>query len=147
MNRREEIAAGLSSVRSSVKDAAVRCGRDPASVTLVAVSKTMPLSDLQLGGDLGQLDFGENYGQEFRDKRIGLADEPQIRLHFIGPLQRNKVKYIAGFAALIHSVDSIEDPGRAVAANSEQCRPHIRAIVFGSSERRRRGAKTRRFPC
>lgn len=74
------------------------------SVTLVAVSKTKPVSDIQALYDLGQRDFGENYVQELVDKQAQLPQD--IRWHFIGHLQSNKVKYIASFIHLIHSIDN-----------------------------------------
>ena len=74
-------------------------------VVLVAVSKTKPNEDIQALYDLGQRDFGENYVQELTDKQISLPED--IRWHFIGHLQSNKVKYIAPFVYLIHGVDSI----------------------------------------
>jgi PLP dependent protein len=73
-------------------------------VTLVAVSKTKPASDIQELYDLGQRDFGENYVQELGEKQLMLPND--IRWHFIGHLQSNKVKYIAPFVHLIHGVDS-----------------------------------------
>ena len=73
--------------------------------TLVAVSKTKPVEELQTLYDLGQRDFGENYVQELVDKQTVLPKD--IRWHFIGHLQSNKVKYIAPFVYLIHGVDSI----------------------------------------
>ena len=72
--------------------------------TLVAVSKTKPVEDIQALYDLGQRDFGENYVQELVDKEAVLPKD--IRWHFIGHLQSNKVKYIAPFVHLIHGVDS-----------------------------------------
>ena len=74
------------------------------NVTLVAVSKTKPVADIQALYDLGQRDFGENYVQELVDKQAQLP--PDIRWHFIGHLQSNKVKYIAPFVYLIHSIDN-----------------------------------------
>ena len=73
--------------------------------TLVAVSKTKPMEDIQALYDLGQRDFGENYVQELVDKQAVLPKD--IRWHFIGHLQSNKVKYIAPFVHLIHGADSI----------------------------------------
>ncbi len=73
-------------------------------VTLVAVTKTKPLSDILEAYDAGQRDFGENYVQELLDKYEALPKD--IRWHFIGHLQSNKVKYIAPFIHLIHGVDS-----------------------------------------
>jgi PLP dependent protein len=76
------------------------------NITLVAVSKTKPIEDIQALYDLGQRDFGENYVQELTDKQAVLPND--IRWHFIGHLQSNKVKYIAPFVALIHGVDSLK---------------------------------------
>lgn len=73
-------------------------------VTLVAVSKTKPAEDIQSLYNLGQRDFGENYVQELVDKQATLPKD--IRWHFIGHLQSNKVKSIAPFVHLIHAVDS-----------------------------------------
>jgi hypothetical protein len=73
---------------------------------LVAVSKTKPVEDIRALYALGQRDFGENYVQELVDKQAQLP--PDIRWHFIGHLQSNKVKYIVPFAALIHGVDSLK---------------------------------------
>jgi len=76
----------------------------PEEVTVVAVSKTKPLSDLQEAYEFGVRDFGENYVQELVDKYDSLPKD--IHWHFIGHLQTNKVKYIAPFVHLIHGVDS-----------------------------------------
>jgi pyridoxal phosphate enzyme (YggS family) len=75
-------------------------------VTLVAVSKTKPVADVMELYELGHRDFGENYVQEMVDKQAQLPSD--IRWHFIGHLQRNKVKYLAPFVHLIHGVDSFE---------------------------------------
>jgi pyridoxal phosphate enzyme (YggS family) len=74
--------------------------------TLVAVSKTKPNEAVKELYDLGQRDFGENYVQELVDKQASLPLD--IRWHFIGHLQSNKVKYIAPFVHLIHGVDSLK---------------------------------------
>jgi pyridoxal phosphate enzyme (YggS family) len=74
------------------------------NVTLIAVSKTKPIEDILALYNLGQRDFGENYVQELADKEAQLPKD--IRWHFIGHLQSNKVKYIAPFVRLIHGVDS-----------------------------------------
>ena len=74
--------------------------------TLVAVSKTKPVEDIKALYDLGQRDFGENYVQELVDKQPQLPND--IRWHFIGHLQSNKVKFIAPFVHLIHGVDSLK---------------------------------------
>lgn len=76
-----------------------------AGATLVAVSKTKPVEDIQALYEAGQRDFGENYVQELVDKQAVLSGD--IRWHFIGHLQSNKVKYLAPFVHLIHGVDSL----------------------------------------
>ncbi|MCA0383183.1 MAG: YggS family pyridoxal phosphate-dependent enzyme [Bacteroidetes bacterium] len=78
----------------------------PKGVQLVAVSKTKPVEDIRALYALGQRDFGENYVQELVDKQPQLPSD--IRWHFIGHLQSNKVKYIAPFVHLIHGVDSFK---------------------------------------
>ena len=78
----------------------------PKEVTLVAVSKTKPASDIQIAYDAGQRIFGENKVQELTAKEEALPKD--IQWHFIGHLQRNKVKYIAPHTSLIHSIDSIQ---------------------------------------
>jgi pyridoxal phosphate enzyme (YggS family) len=80
-------------------------GLNSKNVRLIAVSKTKPVEDIQALYDLGQRDFGENYVQELIDKEAVLPKD--IRWHFIGHLQSNKVKYIAPFVHLIHGVDSL----------------------------------------
>ncbi len=77
-----------------------------SSVTLVAVSKLKPASEIEALYKLGQLDFGENYVQELVEKQAVLPSN--INWHFIGHLQSNKVKYIAPFVHLIHGVDSLK---------------------------------------
>lgn len=79
-------------------------GTLPESVTLVAVSKTKPVSDLQEAYDAGQRIFGENHALEMRDKHEALPKD--IQWHFIGHLQTNKIKYIVSYVTLIHSIDS-----------------------------------------
>jgi pyridoxal phosphate enzyme (YggS family) len=98
-------AERLAEVRAHIVAACVEAGRDPGEVTLVAVSKTMPPEACQEALAAGQPILGENYAQELRDKARVVAG---ARWHYIGPLQRNKVKYVVGTAELIHSVDSVE---------------------------------------
>ena len=86
-------------------DACERSGRNPEEVTLIAVSKTKPVEMLQEVYNEGIRDFGENYVQELADKIEIMPKD--IRWHMIGHLQRNKVKYLVGKVACIHSVDSL----------------------------------------
>lgn len=84
----------------------LKAGFDSNGVTLIAVSKTKPVEDIRELYDMGHRDFGENYVQELVDKFAQLPKD--IRWHFIGHLQTNKVKLIAPFVQLIHGVDSLK---------------------------------------
>lgn len=95
----------LKRVRASVDEACRQAGRDPKEVTLLAVSKTKPMEDIMTLYQVGQRAFGENYVQELREKAEALPKD--IEWHMIGHLQRNKVKYIAPYVAMIHSVDTL----------------------------------------
>lgn len=86
--------------------AAIRKDLEKYNATLVAVSKTKPVADIEALYQLGQRDFGENYVQELVSKQPELPAD--LRWHFIGHLQSNKVKYIAPFVYLIHGVDSVK---------------------------------------
>jgi hypothetical protein len=115
VTRADEIAANLGRVRQRVRAALVAARRPEGSVQLLAVSKTVAPDDIVSALAAGQLDFGENYGQELRDKHIAVAERlqntgglPAPRWHFIGPLQSNKVKYVAGKVVLVHSVGSLD---------------------------------------
>lgn len=95
----------LQKVEENIEAACKRAGRDRSEVTLIAVSKTKPVDMLQEVYDTGIREFGENKVQEMMDKYEVLPKD--IQWHMIGHLQRNKVKYLMGKAALIHSVDSL----------------------------------------
>lgn len=97
------VAVRYEAIRRQVADAADACGRDPADVTIVAVTKTVGVPEVTAALAAGVSDFGENRVQEFLGK-YGLF--PEARWHFIGTLQTNKVKDVVGRACLIHSVDS-----------------------------------------
>lgn len=100
------LKVNLENTMERIQAACERAGRDPKEVTLIAVSKTKPAEMIEACLELGQIDFGENYPQELKEKIAILPDT--VRWHMIGHLQRNKVKYIAEKAAMIHSVDSLE---------------------------------------
>ncbi len=107
--RNREIAENLQCVRERIRAACERSGRSPEEVTLIAVSKTKPFSDIEAARACGVIHFGENYVQELMQKIERQESSPEtdgIRWHMIGHLQRNKVKYLTGHTALIHSVDS-----------------------------------------
>lgn len=107
MQKRTSPGIRLERIRERIAAACARSGRDPSSVTLVAVSKTHPASAVAALAEAGQPLFGESYVQEALPKMEELAPLG-LRWHFIGRLQRNKAKYVAGRFELIHSVDSIE---------------------------------------
>lgn len=104
-DRAQQIHEGLSLVRARIDQAARRVGRDPAQITLIAVSKTWPHEDIRLAYQAGQRDFGENYAQELAAKREALADLTDLRWHFIGALQSNKAKLVVPGCVLVHAVD------------------------------------------
>lgn len=100
------IKENLITVEKNIQDACMRAGRSRDEVTLIAVSKTKPVSDLMEAYDAGIRVFGENKVQELVDKIDKMPDD--VHWHMIGHLQRNKVKYIVGRVDLIHSVDNTE---------------------------------------
>jgi hypothetical protein len=102
--RREELAANLADVRQRISAACAAAGRDPADVTLIAVTKTWPASDVRLLSELGMSDFGENRDAEAAPKAAACADLA-LTWHFIGQLQTNKCPSVARYASVVHSVD------------------------------------------
>ena len=99
------ITENLNQVRKNIQEACEVSGRDPKEVTLIAVSKTKPVSMLLEAYNAGARVFGENKVQEIVDKYPQLPED--IQWHMIGHLQRNKVKYIVDKVSMIHSVDSL----------------------------------------
>ncbi|WP_432821856.1 YggS family pyridoxal phosphate-dependent enzyme [Trichloromonas sp.] len=99
------IQNNIEQIRSRIAAACARSGRNPAEVRLVAVSKTKPAAMINEAAAAGQQLFGENYVQEFADK-IDQVTAP-VEWHFIGNLQSNKVKYLRGKVAMIHSLDRL----------------------------------------
>lgn len=100
------MAGNLAAVRERIRAACAAVGRDPAEVTLVAVTKTYPASDVALLAEFGVRDVGENRDQEAAAKAQELAGL-DIRWHFIGQLQRNKCRSVARYATVVQSVDSV----------------------------------------
>lgn len=99
------IVENIEHVRENIEKACKKAGRSVDEVTLIAVSKTKPYTDIEEALKSGTLDYGENKVQEMCEKYEILPKN--IRWHMIGHLQRNKVKYLVGKTELIHSVDSI----------------------------------------
>ena len=105
MDRRQEIATNLAAVRSRIAAACAAARRDPSKITLIAVTKTYPVSDARHLFELGVTDLGENRDQEAAGKA---AELPEASWHFIGQLQRNKARSVVTYASMVHSVDSCE---------------------------------------
>ncbi len=104
--RRAELADRLHRVRARIGAACAAAGRDPAELTLIAITKTRPASDVRLLYELGQRDFGENRDQEAAPKAAQCADLP-ITWHFVGQLQTNKVPSVVRYADVVQSVDRL----------------------------------------
>ena len=100
------VADNYRSIRKQVDETALKCGRQPEEITLIAVSKTKPLEDIEELIQIGVKDFGEYKVQELCDKYERVS--APVRFHQIGHLQTNKVKYVVDKASLIHSVDSLK---------------------------------------
>lgn len=99
------IKDNLNEVKDRIAQAAIRSGRQPEEITLIAVTKTLPVDVINAAMTFGVTDIGENKVQEVMDKYDSILNEP--KWHLIGHLQSNKVKYIADKVSLIHSVDSL----------------------------------------
>lgn len=102
--RRDEVAAGIAAVRARIAAACAAAGRDEAEITLIAVTKTFPASDVRLLAGLGVTEVGENRDQEARPKAAECADLP-LTWHFVGRLQTNKARAVAGYVGVVQSVD------------------------------------------
>ena len=105
MSRVDEISANLEKVKEQIKLAAASANRLSDDITLVAVTKTFPVSDIEILYSLGIRDFGENRDQEASAK-VGLLPK-DVRWHFQGQIQSNKLKSITSWASFIHSVDQL----------------------------------------
>lgn len=102
---RKDIFENLGQVHKNIEAACARSGRDPKEVTLIAVSKTKPIEDLQEAYQCGERNFGENKVQEIMQKQPQMPSD--ARFHMIGHLQRNKVRQVLPLVSMIHSVDSL----------------------------------------
>ena len=103
------IADRISIAQSRIKQAAQNCSRLPSDISLLAVSKTKPISDIIAAYNAGQRQFGENYVQEGQEKITALAaNYPDIEWHFIGPLQSNKTRVVAENFDWVHTIDRLK---------------------------------------
>ena len=106
--RRAQLARSVARVRTRIADACAAAGRDRAEVTLVAVTKAYPASDVALLAGLGVTDIGENRDQEAAPKAAAArAAGANVRWHFVGRLQRNKCRSVVGYADVVQSVDTV----------------------------------------
>lgn len=124
----------LKNVQNNIKKACERVGRKPEEVTLVAVSKMKPLSDIEELLETGQLEYGENYVQELCDKYENISKP--VHWHMIGHLQTNKVKYIIDKVSMIHSVDSVRlaEAIEKEAAKKDICMPVLIEVNVAGEE-------------
>ena len=106
MSRRQEIEENLNQVRKTIAEAASKSGRNPDDINLIVVTKTFPISDLEILYSLGLREFGENRDQEASVKAKALPQD--INWHFQGGIQSNKLKSICSWASVIHSVDKFK---------------------------------------
>ncbi|MBB5263674.1 hypothetical protein HNP82_000772 [Catenibacillus scindens] len=124
-DREQEIKYNIEQVQSRIREACLRSHRDPAEVTLIAVSKTKPVEDILYAAQAGMEYFGENKVQELTMK-MDTISQP-LHWNMIGHLQKNKVKYIVGRAELIHSVDSVD---LAKKIQDEAAKKNVRANIL-----------------
>jgi len=102
------VASGLRTVLGGIDRACERAGRTPGSVRLVAVTKTVTVERIREAYEAGQRVFGENYVQELTGKAEALSGLPDIEWHYIGSLQRNKVRHVLAHVRLLQTVDSVK---------------------------------------
>jgi PLP dependent protein len=137
--RREQLAASLAEVRERIARACTEAGRPPGAVTLVAVTKTYPASDVVLLAGLGVTDVGENRDQEAAPKAAAVrAEAAALRWHYVGQLQRNKVRSVIGYADVVESVDSerlVAALDRAVAGRATPLDVLVQVSIDGDAER------------
>jgi PLP dependent protein len=137
--RRSEISARLRQLRERISAACLSAGRSPDEVTLVAVTKTYPVSDIRVLTELGVTDIGENRDQEAAPKAaecaaLGLP----VSWHFVGQLQTNKCRSVASYAGVIHSVDRlrlVSALGRRARANGRVITCLVQVSIDGDPER------------
>ncbi len=106
-DRRGELTASLSALDDRIRRACDAAGRDRAGLTLIAVTKTFPASDVRLLAQIGVTDVGENRDDEARAKHAACADLP-LAWHFVGQVQRRKARSVASYADVVHSIDRPE---------------------------------------
>ncbi|MCQ2045789.1 MULTISPECIES: YggS family pyridoxal phosphate-dependent enzyme [Stutzerimonas stutzeri subgroup] len=140
------IEKNIAKVAARIREAAQAVGRDPASVGLLAVSKTQPAAAIREAAETGMRDFGENYLQEALDKQAELSELP-LTWHFIGPIQSNKTKSIAEHFDWVHSVDRLKIAQRLSDQRSAELPPlNICLQVNVSGEASKSGCAPEELP-
>jgi len=134
---RGKLEKNLAEVRNRIAAACAAAGRDPAEITLIAITKTRPAADVLLLHELGLTDFGENKDQEAAPKAAATAAQAAaaapagshpIRWHFVGQLQTNKAPSVARYADVVHSVDRVR-LARALGAAARKARRQLTCLV------------------
>jgi pyridoxal phosphate enzyme (YggS family) len=137
--RRAQLAASLREVRERIAVACASAGRPAEAVTLVAVTKTYPASDVLLLAGLGVTEVGENRDQEAAPKAAAAREQDaRLRWHYLGQLQRNKVKSVVGYADVVESVDSerlVAALGKAVVGRERPLEVLVQVSIDGDPER------------
>ena len=128
------IAERLAAVRAEVDAAARACGRDPSTVNLLAVSKTFPGAIVREAYDAGHRAFGENYAQELRDKATELSGLG-ISWHYVGRLQKNKAKYVAAAADVVHALEDVEQAEALSARRTTPLRVMLEVHLGGEASK------------
>lgn len=126
--RHDQLKSNLEFVRQQIASAATASGRSSDDITLVAVTKTWPLSDTEILAGLGIADVGENKVQDLAGKRAAYQGPP-LHWHFIGQLQRNKAKLAVANADMIHSVDRPELVTALQHAAEAQAKPKLDCLI------------------
>lgn len=139
LKRRAQLAASLAEVRERIALACAAAGRPADAVTLVAVTKTYPASDVLLLAGLGVTDVGENKDQEAAPKAAAVrAEGAAPRWHYVGQLQRNKARSVVGYADVVESVDSVRLVAaleRAAAGRDTPLEVLVQVSIDGDAER------------
>lgn len=124
--RRDDIAANLDEVSRRIDEACLAAGRDRRDITLIAITKTYPASDVDILASLGVTDVGENRHPESADKRAAVT--APLTWHFVGGLQTNKAAAVTAYADMIHSTDRAKLV-RALSRGAEQAGRAVRCLV------------------
>jgi len=133
-NRKVEIAQNLQEVKDRITRAAELADRNPAEIELIVVTKTFPITDIEILSDLGECNYGENRDQEAAPKAAALSSTLAAKWHFQGQIQSNKIKSISQWADVIHSI-STEKEILKFAQSSRSHQVFLQVSLDGELER------------